>query len=310
MINLSDIINQFPQYITSVSGRSEGIELDSFSSLNSSDCNSLIWISDRYTNIEEILENTPFAAAICPPHTEYTNILKGQNKTLLHTDLPRLLAIKVDSYFFGSNQPTTIHKTAIISPDAVIGNNCTIEPYVIIGKCIIEDNVYIGAHSILYDNIRVGASSKIKAGSILGTDQSANERDLDGTILTFPHHGGIKIGRNVTIGSNCVIGKGIFDDTIIGDGSVIDSKSIVSHNAIIGRNVFISSACTIGGSATIEDDAILFSNVKTRQWIKIGENAVIGQGSLVISDIPSKELWYGFPAKFRRTVDSSYRPFK
>jgi acetyltransferase-like isoleucine patch superfamily enzyme len=36
--------------------------------------------------------------------------------------------------------------------------------------------------------------------------------------------------------------------------------------------------------------------------VTIGENAMIGAGSLVTKDIPDNELWYGSPAKFIRKL--------
>ena len=38
--------------------------------------------------------------------------------------------------------------------------------------------------------------------------------------------------------------------------------------------------------------------------LTIGENAMIGAGSLVTKDIPDNELWVGRPAKFVRFIDN------
>ena len=37
--------------------------------------------------------------------------------------------------------------------------------------------------------------------------------------------------------------------------------------------------------------------------ITIGENAMIGAGSVVTKDVPAGELWVGAPAKFVRKID-------
>jgi acetyltransferase-like isoleucine patch superfamily enzyme len=39
--------------------------------------------------------------------------------------------------------------------------------------------------------------------------------------------------------------------------------------------------------------------------VEIGQNAMIGAGSLVTQNIPSNELWYGSPAKFVRKINSN-----
>ena len=37
--------------------------------------------------------------------------------------------------------------------------------------------------------------------------------------------------------------------------------------------------------------------------VTIGENAMIGVGSVVTHDIPAGELWYGNPARFVKRMD-------
>ena len=37
--------------------------------------------------------------------------------------------------------------------------------------------------------------------------------------------------------------------------------------------------------------------------VTIGENALIGAGSVVTKDVPANELWLGNPAKFIRKID-------
>lgn len=36
--------------------------------------------------------------------------------------------------------------------------------------------------------------------------------------------------------------------------------------------------------------------------IRLGENAMIGAGSVVTKDIPAGELWFGNPARFIRKI--------
>lgn len=38
--------------------------------------------------------------------------------------------------------------------------------------------------------------------------------------------------------------------------------------------------------------------------VTIGENAMIGAGSVVTKDVPDGELWFGNPAKFVRNIEA------
>lgn len=304
-----NIILDFKLYISGYWGDIENTSAESFDSLTSASNKSIIWISGRYKDINHQLIQTDFAIAICPDYFEPSDELKKMGRCFIMTPTPRLLAIKVAQHYFTIRSSSFIHPTAVIHPSAVIAQGCTIGAYTTIGMVNISENVSIGEHCVIKDNVIIGNNVSIGPFSILGSEQSANERDLDGSILSFPHLGNLIISKNVKIGVDCIIAKGVFDDTVIGEGTIIDSRCLIGHNTNIGKEVFISSCCQIGGSVTINDKAILFSDVKTRQWISIGYKSVIGQGSLVIQNIPDREMWYGSPAKFIKMIEDNYRPF-
>jgi serine acetyltransferase len=90
--------------------------------------------------------------------------------------------------------------------------------------------------------------------------------------ITFSHPLGVVIGRSVKIGNDVIIGSNV---TI---GGKID-KSDTTAYPTIGDGVRIyNNSCVIGK-------------------ITVGDNAVIGAGSVVIKDIPAGEVWAGNPAK-------------
>lgn len=54
---------------------------------------------------------------------------------------------------------------------------------------------------------------------------------------------------------------------------------------------------------TIKDGAWIASGVIILPGITVGENAVVGAGSVVTKDIPDNEFWAGNPCKFIRRID-------
>jgi len=79
---------------------------------------------------------------------------------------------------------------------------------------------------------------------------------------------------------------------------------VIAENAIIGKNCSIYQNVTIGPkssadnkSPTIGDNVRIYANACVIGDIKIGDNAVIGAGSVVTHDVPANAVVAGNPAK-------------
>lgn len=152
------------------------------------------------------------------------------------------------------------------------------------------------------------------------------------------------IGAHVVIEEDCIIGPDVMigHGVIIRPGTSIGARSKVSHltviegDTIIGEDVCIHGQCHITRGMVIEDKVFvapfcIFANDKKMAWqrgdwkieapilkrgcrlaiacsvapgVIIGENAVVGVGSVVTKDIPPHEIWYGAPAKFHGISNS------
>lgn len=93
---------------------------------------------------------------------------------------------------------------------------------------------------------------------------------------------GVYLWDGITIEDNVQIGPNV---TFTNDKYPRAKKTFELQRTLIKRNASIGAASTIMGGVTI------------------GENAMIGAGSLVTKDIPDNELWLGSPAKFIRKID-------
>ena len=144
-----------------------------------------------------------------------------------------------------------------------------------------------------------------KNGIILGNNVSINScveaNPVDGvgkTVLFAGEHGHIEIGNGVGM-SNCVIfsqiGISIGDETCIGAGSKIydtDFHSVNPDSRLNGNRDILASPVTIGRRVFIG------ANVTVLKGVTIGDEAVVGAGSIVTHDIPAGEIWAGNPAIF------------
>lgn len=95
---------------------------------------------------------------------------------------------------------------------------------------------------------------------------------------TFLDRGGIEIGENVLIGPNC---------SILTTNHPLDPKS---RKATISKKIII------------EDNVWLGGNVTVLPGVTIGENSIVGAGSVVTKDVAKNVIVAGVPAKLIKKI--------
>jgi len=102
-----------------------------------------------------------------------------------------------------------------------------------------------------------------------------------------------------SIGKNCFIleNNTLQPFTTIGDNVILWSGNHIGHHSVIEDNVFFTSHVVMSGHCYIKKGAFLGVNSTLRDGITIGENSIIGMGSLVTKSVPDNETWIGSAAK-------------
>ncbi len=191
-----------------------------------------------------------------------------------------------------------ISKKAIIYPNVKLGKNCIIEDFVIIGappkdslareiETIIGDNSIIRSHTVIYagnrigNNFQTGNKANIRECNEIGNNVSI------GTLSVVEHH--VKIGNGVRVHTQ----------VFIPEFSVLEDESWVGPNVVITNAKYPKSpnAKKELKGAYIKKWAIIGANSTLLPGITIGEQAIIGAGSVVTKDVPSKHVVAGNPAK-------------
>ncbi len=290
-ITIQEILQFLGEKVLQVHGPVEGVYIDNLAEVERVKETTLDWIKPSKPNKQEIAENSKARVLLVDAVVQPID-----GKTLIVVKNPKVALAEIGNYFFVEKVMSGIHPTAIIDPEARIGNNCHIGPYTVIGKAVIGDNCVIDAHVRIYDDVVMGHDCVIKAGAVLGGAGFGYERDEEGNKFRFPQIGQLIMGDYVEVGSNTCIDRGALADTMIGDYSKINNLCHIAHNNKIGRNVTITGCVNISGSNVIDDNVWIAPNASIKGWIHIGEGAVVGMAAVVVKDVPPHETWVGNPA--------------
>lgn len=120
----------------------------------------------------------------------------------------------------------------------------------------------------------------------------------------------VEIQKNATVGSNCKISS----HTFICEGVTIEDNVFVGHNVTFINDTYPRATNTNGGLQTEEDWKVERTIVKTGasigsgatilSKITIGENSIVGAGSLVTKNVPPNTIVAGNPARILRSMEN------
>jgi acetyltransferase-like isoleucine patch superfamily enzyme len=124
--------------------------------------------------------------------------------------------------------------------------------------------------------------------------------------------------KDAVIGENCNINSHTFieNDVVIGNNVTVKCGVYLWDGIIIEDNVFIGPNVTFTNDkyprskvypgefqkTIIKRGASIGANATILGGLTIGENTLVGAGSVVTKNIPAGELWVGNPAKFVRKI--------
>jgi UDP-N-acetylglucosamine acyltransferase len=168
-----------------------------------------------------------------------------------------------------------------IHPDAIIGKNVTVGPFVTIDKnVIIGDNTSIYSNAVILEGARIGKNCRIFPGAVV----SGIPQDLkfNGEKTTC------EIGDDTTIRECATINRGTAakGKTIVGNNCLLMAYSHTAHDCTIKNHVIIGNATQLAGEVDVDDYAILSGGTLVHQFSKIGKHTMVQGGSRLGKDIP------------------------
>jgi UDP-2-acetamido-3-amino-2,3-dideoxy-glucuronate N-acetyltransferase len=150
-----------------------------------------------------------------------------------------------------------------------------------------KDNYYVHPTAIIEDNVKIGLRTSVW------------------------HH--CHLRNNCILGNDVSLGKGVFID----QGVIIGAGSRIQNGVNVYNGVRISEWVFVGPNVTFTNDK--YPRAGSKQWkpsethlmagcsigagsilsseITVGPFALVGAGSVLMSDVPPFHLTYGLPAK-------------
>jgi len=149
-----------------------------------------------------------------------------------------------------------------ISPDVKLGKNVKIYDFVNLYGCEIGDNTKVGTFVEIQKGAKIGKNCKISSHTFICE--------------------GVTIEDNVFIGHNVTFINDKYPRATTAEGTLQGEKDWVCIPTRVKKGASVGSSTTILGGVTI------------------GENALVGAGSVVTKDVPAHATVAGNPARILR----------
>jgi acetyltransferase-like isoleucine patch superfamily enzyme len=161
----------------------------------------------------------------------------------------------------------TAHSYLCITPDVKLGEGVKLSKFINLYGCEIGDDTKIGAFVEIQKNAKVGSRCKVSSH-------------------TF-------ICEGVVVEDNVFIGHGV---TFIND---MYPRATTKHGGLQTESDWRVDGTLVKKGASIGSGSTILCNTT------IGENAIVGAGSVVTKDVPPNSIVAGNPAKVLRYIEQT-----
>lgn len=156
-----------------------------------------------------------------------------------------------------------------IAPDVKLGRAVRLSKFINLYGCEIGDETKIGAFVEIQKNARVGRRCKISSHTFICE--------------------GVHIEDNVFVGHSVTFINDSYPRATTSDGQLQTEKDWKVERTLVKKGASVGSGTTVLSK------------------VVIGENAIVGAGSVVTKDVPANAIVAGNPAKFLRYITAESR---
>lgn len=293
-ITLAEILQNLGVY--RLEGESFQGVIDKVRSIDAADEKTIVWVSGKKPDRHELIADTNAKLIICDNNINFSDA-SCAGKCFIVVDNPKLTYFRLVSSLFSVKPTWGVHSSAIIDPEADIHPNTYIGPFSYVGKARIGEGSVLHGHCHVYDNTEIGKNVVLHANTVVGSDGFGFVWNDEKEIEKMLHLGKTVIEDNVEIYPFSNVDRGTLFETRVMKGAKIDHYSHIGHNTQVGQNSIITAATVMCGGSRIGANTWIGVNTILKEKIEVGDDCLIGLGSIVTKDVPNGETWVGAPAR-------------
>ena len=174
----------------------------------------------------------------------------------------------------------SIHPSANVHQDAVIGAGTTIGPRAVIGAGVrIGRDNSVGASTVIDGEVEIGDGNDISPFVSIGLPPQ--DLKYDGTPTRVVIGDRNLIREFVTIHRGTPGGGGV---TSIGSRNLLMAYTHVAHDCHVGNDIIFGNMATLGGHVQVDDFASISAGSGVHQFCRVGRHAFVGGYSVVTRD--------------------------
>jgi UDP-N-acetylglucosamine acyltransferase len=174
-----------------------------------------------------------------------------------------------------------IHPTAVVSPEASLGEGVSIGAYSIIGdRVVLGKGSRVASHVVIEGPTQIGMNCQFFPYASIGFPPQDRKYKGENTELVI---GDRNVFREyVTVNRGTVQGGG---RTVIGSHNFFMAYSHVAHDCLLGDHIIMANAATLAGHVIIENHATIGAFSGVHQFCKVGVHGFVGGYSVITKDV-------------------------
>jgi len=175
-----------------------------------------------------------------------------------------------------------VHPTAVVAAGAELGEDVRVGPYSVIGARVrLGAGTVVGPHVVIDGVTAIGRGNRIFQFAAIGAEPQDLKYHGEQNELVIGD--GNRIREFVTIHPGTEGGGRV---TAVGDENLLMAYCHVAHDCQLGNQIVVANAVQLGGHVAIADHAVVGALAGVHQFVRIGESAIVGAGSMVSQDVP------------------------
>jgi len=149
--------------------------------------------------------------------------------------------------------------------------------------------IKVGEHCVIFPDVTIGDGTRVGNFVFIRSHTQIGQGCIIGSYVDI--EGDVVIGHHVSLQSSCYITRGVIIEDEVFCGPRVTTLNDKRMSYRRPSLTFVRAAPRILRAARVGGGAVLMPGVT------IGENALVGAGAVVTTDVPDKAIVVGNPAR-------------